>query len=240
MFNSDQLIKKTLVVVPCYNAAKTILDTILDIKKVGFTNILICDDFSTDNTVEIIKKIPDVNILLHKENKGYGGNQKSLYKEALKQNYEFIIMIHGDHQYDPLLIPSMCWLLYSGNYDIVMGSRILGGHPLKNGMPLYKYISNRILTYFQNILTGYKLSEYHSGLRAYKSNTLTSIDYNSYSDSFIFDNQLILDCMKLKLKFGEITCQTKFNHLTSSISFKKSIIYGLGVIKYSIKYKLKK
>ena len=240
MFDSKTLIEKTLVVVPCYNAEKTILATITDIKEVGFTNILICDDCSADNTAEIIKNISDVQVILHEKNRGYGGNQKTLYNEALKLKYEYIIMIHGDHQYDPFLIPSMCWLLYSGNYDIVMGSRILGGHPLKNGMPFYKYISNRILTYFQNILTGYKLSEYHSGLRAYKSSTLKSINFNNYSDSFIFDNQFILDCMKLKLKFGEITCQTKFNHLTSSISFKNSVIYGFGIIKYSILYKFKK
>ncbi len=240
MFDSKTLIEKTLVVIPCFNAEKTIIDTVSDIKKVGYINILVCDDFSTDDTYKVLKTISDINIILHSKNKGYGGNQKTLYNEALKLKYEFVIMIHGDHQYDPLLIPSMCWLLYTGNYDIVMGSRILGGHPLKNGMPFYKYVANRILTYFQNILTGYKLSEYHSGLRAYKSSTLTLIDFNNYSDSFIFDNQLILNCMKLKLKFGEITCQTKFNHLTSSISFKNSVKYGLGIIKHSIAYKFKK
>lgn len=143
-------------------------------------------------------------------------------------------MIHGDHQYNPLLIPSLSWMLYSGGYDLVLGSRIVGGHPLKNGMPFYKYFFNRILTYSQNIITGHKLSEYHSGLRAYKTTTLTQLNFNTYSNDFIFDNQLILDCMKHKLKIGEISCQTKFNHLTSSISLRNSIKYGLGIIKYSI------
>jgi glycosyltransferase involved in cell wall biosynthesis len=240
MFDPNYLLSKTIIVVPCFNAEKTILNTVNDIKSVGYTNILICDDASTDNTVEIVKTIENIHLIEHSQNKGYGGNQKTLYNEALKLNYDFVIMVHGDHQYDPLSIPSLSWLLYAASYDVVMGSRILGGHPLKNGMPVYKYISNRILTYFQNIITGYKLSEYHSGLRAYKTTTLRAIDFNHFSDSFIFDNQLILKCMKLKLKFGEITCQTKFNHLTSSISFKNSILYGLGIIKYSILYVLKK
>lgn len=234
MYNFEFLTKNTLVTVPCYNAEKTISETIQDIKKVGFSNILVCDDFSTDNTLNVLESIDGITTISHPKNIGYGGNQKTLYNEAIKGGYQFVIMIHGDHQYNPLLIPSLCWMLYSGGYDLVLGSRIIGGHPLKNGMPFYKYFFNRALTYFQNIITGHKLSEYHSGLRAYRTDALSKINFNDYSNDFIFDNQLILDFMKHRFKIGEMSCQTKFNGLTSSISFKNSIKYGLGIIKYSL------
>lgn len=240
MYNFEFLTQNTLVVVPCYNAEKTISETIQDIKNVGFYYILVCDDFSTDNTLEVLKSIDRIKIISLPKNIGYGGNQKTLYNEAIKEGYQFVIMIHGDHQYNPLLTPALCWMLYSGGYDLVLGSRIVGGHPLKNGMPFYKYLFNRALTYFQNIITGHKLSEYHSGLRAYRTEALSKINFNDYSNDFIFDNQLILDFMKHQFKIGEMSCQTKFNSLTSSISFKNSVKYGLGIIKYSLLYIFKR
>lgn len=236
MLEHSELIEKTLVVIPAYNAEKTIVDTILDLKKVGIQNIVVCDDGSVDETVEKVISFPNIYLIKHEKNRGYGGNQKSLYSYAIENEFQYVVMLHGDHQYNPMLVPSLCWLMFSGGYDIVMGSRIIGGHPLKNGMPFYKYIANRGLTYFQNIVTGSKLSEYHSGLRAYKIEVLKEIPFDTFSNDFIFDNQLLLAAIKRKFKIGEISCQTKFNHLTSSISLKKGIKYGIGILRNTILY----
>lgn len=229
--------KETLVIVPCYNAEKTIKDVIIGIKKSGFSNIVIGDDCSTDNTIEIINnEFPNTPLIKQDLNLGYGGNQKALYNYAINHNFKYVIMIHGDNQYTPFLVPVLFSMLKYGKYDFVFGSRITGGNAIKGGMPLYKYISNRLLTLLQNFATNYKLSEYHSGLRGYKCSALESICYTNYSDDFIFDNQVILGVIKKKMRIGEVSCETIYNHQSSSIGFKKSIIYGFRVLLETFKY----
>lgn len=231
----NTLIERTLIIVPCYNAEKTIQRTIKEILKTGFTNIVIGDDSSNDNTVEICKlKFPNLPIIVQKENLGYGGNQKVLYEYGIKSGFEYIIMIHGDYQYTPKLIPTIASMLHFSDYDFVFGSRILGGKALKGGMPFYKYIANRILTLFQNLITGYKLSEYHSGLRGFKTAFLKKVDYNSFSNKFIFDNQIILSVIENKGNIGEVSCITKYDQNSSSINFSDSIKYGSGVIRETL------
>ena len=229
--------KDTLIIVPCFNAERTILNVIDCVSETGFKNIVIGDDCSTDNTVQIIKENkPELKLIEQITNIGYGGNQKELYNYAIKHNFEYVIMIHGDNQYSPYLIPVIHSMLHYAKYDFVFGSRITGGNAIKGGMPLYKYIANRFLTLFQNIFTGYKLSEYHSGLRGYNCNKLKKIDYNSFSDDFIFDNQIILELMKSNSRIGEVSCETIYKHESSSINFKRSLAYGLGVIFETFRY----
>ena len=229
--NINYLIKETLVIVPCYNAKKTIIQTLDEILKTGFNEVLISDDFSSDGTYHIVKsKYPNIRIINQKYNLGYGGNQKFLYEYAINHNYKYVIMIHGDFQYTPKLIPSMIYMLSSAEYDFVFGSRILGGDAIKNGMPIIKYFANRVLTLFQNLCTGYKLSEYHSGLRAFKVSAIKEINLRKLSDDFFFDNQIIIELMKRGLNIGEVSCTTKYDTNSSSISYKDSVLYGINVI----------
>jgi len=228
----NQLIKETLVVIPAYNAVSTITNVVDETLKTGFTNIIISDDCSQTDCVSLSQHLSD-NVILIKQsaNLGYGGNQKFLYDYAIEKDFKYVIMIHGDLQYTPSLIPSMITMLSFAKYDFVFGSRILGGDCIKKGMPLSRFVTNRILTLFQNIMTGYKLSEYHSGLRAYNIETLKKIDYSTFSNNFLFDNQIILAIINEKMNIGEVSCTTRYDTNSSSISYFQSGIYALGVIK---------
>lgn len=231
---------KIVVVLPAYNAEKTLEQTYFDIPFDIVDDIILVDDFSCDKTIEIAKKIGIKHIITHNENIGYGGNQKTCYNKALELEADIIVMLHPDYQYTPRLIHSMCYLISNNVYKVVLGSRILGKGALKGGMPYYKYLSNRFLTFFQNILMNQKLSEYHSGYRAYSSDVLKKIDFNKNSDNFIFDNQVLAQIFYYNYEIAEITCPTKYFKDASSINLKNSIVYGLGVMKVSIKYFLAK
>jgi len=227
--------KKVIVVMPAYNAEKTLLKTYNDIPVGIVDEVLVTDDFSTDKTVELGKKI-GLPVYAHKRNLGYGANQKTCYRQALKRNADIVIMLHPDYQYPPKLITAMAALISSGMFDIVLGSRILGGMALKGGMPLYKYIANRWLTFIENILLGQKISEYHTGYRAFSKDVLLKLPLLENSDDFIFDNQLLAQAIYFGCRVGEITAPAQYTKESSSIGLKKSIIYGLGVIFTSIKF----
>lgn len=232
--------KKIVVVLPAYNASKTLINTFNEIPFDIVDEIILVDDNSTDETLQIAKSLKIEHIIKHESNLGYGGNQKTCYNKALELNADIIIMLHPDYQYTPKLIHSMSYLIANNVYPVVIGSRILGNGALKGGMPLYKYIANRCLTLFQNLLMGQKLSEYHTGYRAYSKEVLNSIDFNKNSDDFIFDNQFLAQIFHKGYSIAEITCPTKYFDDASSINFKRSFTYGLGVIKISILYFLSK
>ena len=201
---------------------------------------ILVDDHGSDDTYELAKKLGINHVIRHQYNKGYGGNQKTCYNKALELNADIVVMLHPDYQYTPKLIESMCYLIANDLYPVVIGSRILGKGALKGGMPIYKYFANRILTLFQNILMNQKLSEYHSGFRAFSSEVLKDIKFNENSDDFIFDNQMLAQIMFKKHLIGEITCPTKYFKEASSINFQRSSVYGIGVLWTSIKYFLTK
>lgn len=232
--------KKMVVVLPAYNAAKTLEITYNEIDFSIVDEVILVDDLSKDNTVEVGKGLGIKHIVEHKQNKGYGGNQKSCYNKALELGADIVIMLHPDYQYTPKLIPAMANLLASELYHVVLGSRILGKGALKGGMPLIKWIANRGLTLFQNILMNAKLSEYHTGYRAFTREVLESVDYNANSDNFVFDNQMLAQIWYAGYEIAEITCPTKYFDDASSINLKNSSIYGLGVLKTSIQYRLQK
>ena len=228
--------RKVVVVLPAYNAEKTIERTFNEIPFDIVDEVILVDDFSTDKTVTIGEKLGIKHIIRHEVNSGYGANQKSCYNKALELEADIIIMLHPDYQYTPKLIRSMCYLIAEELYPVVLGSRILGNGALKGGMPIYKYIANRILTFIQNLLMNQKLSEYHTGYRAYSADVLKAIDYNNNSDDFIFDNQVLAQICFKGYEIAEITCPTKYFEDASSINLKRSSIYGLGVLKMSIQY----
>lgn len=232
--------KKIIVVLPAYNAGKTLSDTYNEIPFEIVDEVILVDDNSNDNTKEIAKQLGIKHIISHEKNLGYGGNQKSCYNKALEIGGDIIIMLHPDYQYTPKLIHSMSYLIANEVYPVVIGSRILGKGALKGGMPIYKYIANRFLTLFQNILMNQKLSEYHTGYRAYSRVVLEQIDFNKNSNDFIFDNQFIAQIFHKGFEIAEITCPTKYFEDASSINFSRSLKYGLGVIKISIQYFLSK
>lgn len=232
--------KKVVVVLPAYNAAKTLEITYNEIDFNIVDDVILVDDLSKDSTVEVGKNLGIRHILVHEKNKGYGGNQKSCYNKALEIGADIVIMLHPDYQYTPKLIPAMANLISSELYHVVLGSRILGKGALKGGMPMFKYISNLGLTFFQNILMNAKLSEYHTGYRAFTKEVLETICYNKNSDSFVFDNQMLAQIWYAGYEIGEISCPTKYFNDSSSISFKDSTIYGIGVLKTSIQFRLQK
>jgi glycosyltransferase involved in cell wall biosynthesis len=232
--------KKITVVLPAYNAAKTLEITYNEIPFDIVDEVILVDDRSKDNTVEVAKKLGIKHIIVHDINKGYGGNQKSCYNKSLELNSDVVVMLHPDYQYTPKLIHSMCYLIANDVYEVVFGSRILGRGALKGGMPVYKFIANRILTLTQNILMNQKLSEYHTGFRAFSGNVLRSIDYNANSDDFVFDNQMIAQIFYAGFEIAEITCPTKYFDDASSINFRRSSIYGMGVLKTSFAYLFQK
>ncbi len=228
--------KKIIVVLPAYNAGNTLVSTYNEIPFDIVDDVILVDDNSNDNTTEIAKQLGITYIIRHKKNLGYGGNQKSCYNKALELGADIIIMLHPDYQYTPKLIHSMCYLIANDVYPIVIGSRILGKGALKGGMPIYKYIANRFLTLFQNIMMNQKLSEYHTGYRAYAKEVLLQIDFNNNSDDFIFDNQFLAQAFFKGFEIAEITCPTKYFEEASSINFTRSIKYGIGVMKTSLQY----
>jgi len=231
--------KKIIVVLPAYNAAETLTTTTNEIPMDVVDDIILVDDASTDDTVMIAKSL-GLTTITHKENKGYGANQKTCYKEAIKKGADVVVMLHPDYQYSPLLIPAMASMVAIGNFDIVLGSRILGRGALYGGMPLYKYIANRALTAIENILLDRKLSEYHTGFRAFSRSSLKCISYQNNSNDFIFDNQILAQAVSLDLEIGEISCPARYQSGASSINVKRSIIYGIGVLVTAFKYRLTK
>ena len=232
--------KKVTVVLPAYNAEKTLEQTYHEIPFDIVDEVILVDDKSTDNTIELGKKLGIKHIVIHEKNLGYGGNQKSCYNKALELKSDIVVMLHPDYQYTPKLIHSICYLIANDVYEVVLGSRILGKGALKGGMPIYKYLANRFLTLFQNILMNQKLSEYHSGYRAFSANVLRSINYNDNSDDFVFDNQMLAQVFYAGFEVAEITCPTRYFEEASSINLKRSAVYGLGVLKTSIMYMLQK
>jgi glycosyltransferase involved in cell wall biosynthesis len=232
--------QKVVVVMPAYNASETLEKTYTEIPFPMVDEVILVDDHGSDDTYELAKKLGINHVIRHQYNKGYGGNQKTCYNKALELNADIVVMLHPDYQYTPKLIESMCYLIANDLYPVVIGSRILGKGALKGGMPLYKYFANRILTLFQNILMNQKLSEYHSGFRAFSSEVLKDIKFNENSDDFIFDNQMLAQIMFKKHLIGEITCPTKYFKEASSINFQRSSVYGIGVLWTSIKYFLTK
>ena len=232
--------KKIVVVLPAYNASKTLETTYNEIPFDIIDDVVIVDDNSSDDTLAVAKKLGVNHIIKHEQNKGYGGNQKSCYNKAKELNADIIIMLHPDYQYTPKLLYSMASVIANDLYPVVFGSRILGMGALKGGMPWYKYIANRLLTLFQNILLNQKLSEYHTGYRAFSKAVLDTVDYQKLSDDFVFDNQMISQIFFKGFDIAEITCPTKYFAEASSINFKRSAIYGLGVLKVSCLYRLAK
>jgi len=229
--------KKTItVVLPAYNAEKTLEKTYREIPFDIVDNVILVDDKSKDETVKEAERLGIKYIIRHEANKGYGGNQKSCYNKALEIGSDIVIMLHPDYQYTPQLIHSMSYLIANGVYEVVLGSRILGNGALKGGMPWYKYVANRLLTLTQNILMGQKLSEYHTGYRAFSRNVLEKVNYNIDSDDFVFDNQMLAQICYAGFNVAEITCPTKYFEEASSINFRRSSIYGLGVLGVSLQY----
>lgn len=232
--------KKVIVVLPAYNAAKTLKITYSEIDFSIVDDVILVDDFSNDETSEVGKQLGIKHIIRHEQNKGYGGNQKSCYNKALELGADIVIMLHPDYQYTPKLIPAMSHLIASGLYHVVLGSRILGKGALKGGMPMVKYVANRGLTLIQNILMNAKLSEYHTGYRAFSREVLEAVNYNANSDNFVFDNQMLAQIWYAGYEIAEITCPTKYFDDASSINLKNSSVYGIGVIKTAFQYRFRK
>lgn len=228
--------KKVVVVLPAYRAAKTLEVTFKEIPFRIVDEVVLVDDASPDSTVEVAQRLGIRHIKVHPNNRGYGGNQKTCYDTALALGADIVIMLHPDYQYTPLLIPAIAEMLGSDLYKVVFASRILGGGALRGGMPLYKYIANRFLTGIQNLLMGQKLSEYHTGYRAYTKEVLEAINYQNLSDDFVFDNQITAQLCYAGYTVAELTCPTKYFEEASSINFKRSVTYGLGVLKTSFQY----
>jgi glycosyltransferase involved in cell wall biosynthesis len=231
--------KKIIVVMPAYNAAKTLLQTYSEVPLDIVDEVLLVDDSSSDATVEMAQEL-GLRTFLHKQNLGYGKNQKTCYREALKRGADIVVMIHPDYQYSPKLIVSMAGMIAYGGYDITLGSRILGVGALKGGMPVYKYIANRFLTLVQNLLLLYKLSEYHTGYRAFGREILEKLPLEENSDDFLFDNEMLAQAIYFNFRIGEVSCPTKYFPEASSINFGRSVKYGLGVLLTSLKFRLQK
>ena len=233
--------KKIIVVMPAYNAAKTLRKTYNEVMSQGIVDLVILvDDASDDETAAIAKSLPDTRVFVHKKNCGYGANQKTCYRMALEEGGEIIIMIHPDYQYTPKLIPSMASMIGNGLYHCVLGSRILGGYALKGGMPVWKYIANRFLTYVENILIGAKLSEYHTGYRAFSRELLKRLPLDDNSDDFVFDNQMLAQIVWLDYTIAEVSCPTSYFAEASSINLRRSIKYGFGCLNTALKFRLAK
>ena len=231
--------KKVTVVLPAYNAAPTLEKTYKEIPFDIVDDVIMVDDASTDNTVKVAKEL-NIPTFIHEQNLGYGGNQKTCYKQALKRDADVVIMLHPDYQYEPKLIGAMASLVAIGQYDLVLASRIISGSSVKNGMPLYKYISNRLLTLFENILLGKKISEYHTGYRAFSKKLLENLPMENNSNDFVFDNEFIAQTVFFGYSVGEVSCPTKYFPEASSINFKRSVKYGLGVLSTALAFRLKK
>ncbi len=226
--------KKVVVVLPAYNAELTLEKTYKEIPFDLVDDVVLVDDHSSDQTSKVGAELGIKHIIRHEQNKGYGGNQKSCYLKALELDADITIMVHPDYQYTPLLIPSMCYLIANDVFPVVLGSRILGNGALKGGMPWYKYVANRLLTFGQNVLVNQKLSEYHTGYRAFSKEVLQGINFEVNSDNFVFDNQMLSQIIYAGFPIGEVTCPTKYFEEASSINIKNSSIYAFGVMKTSL------
>lgn len=231
--------KKIIVVLPAYNAEKTLEETFQDIPQDIVDDVLIVDDKSADRTVTLAKEL-GIQTFLHNRNYGYGRNQKTCYREALRRNADIVVMVHPDYQYNPKLITAMASMIAYDVYDAVLGSRIVGGGALKGGMPLYKYIANRFLTAVENSLLGSKLSEFHTGYRAFSRKVLENLPLHVNSDNFVFDNEMLVQIIFFGYRVGEISCPTRYFKEASSINFIKSVVYGLGVLSTAFKFRLQK
>ncbi len=225
---------------PAYNAALTLQKTYKEIDFSIVDEVILVDDHSPDNTLEVARELGITHVIRHEKNKGYGGNQKTCYNKALEIGADIVIMLHPDYQYTPLLIPSIAHIIANDLYPVVFASRILGKGALKGGMPLYKYVANRFLTLFQNILMGQKLSEYHTGYRAFSKEVLEQVNFEACDDDFVFDNEMASQIFMAGYEIGEVTCPTKYFEEASSINFKRSVKYGLGVLRVSMQYRLHK
>ncbi|MFT3680671.1 MAG: glycosyltransferase family 2 protein [Ferruginibacter sp.] len=232
--------KKVVVVLPAYNAAKTLAQTFNEIPFDITDEVVLVNDHSSDNTLQVAQSLGIKHIITHDVNGGYGANQKTCYNHALSLGADIVVMLHPDYQYTPKLLHAMCSIIASDVYKVVFGSRILGKGALKGGMPLYKYISNRILTFLQNLLMGQKLSEYHTGYRAFSAEVLRTINYENNSNGFVFDNQVVAQVFNAGYEIAEITCPTKYFEESSSINFSSSVKYGLGVLAVSAGYFFKR
>jgi glycosyltransferase involved in cell wall biosynthesis len=231
--------QKVLVVMPAYNAEKTLERTLAEVPPGVVDEYLLVDDASVDGTVVQAASL-GLPYLVHPQNRGYGANQKTCYTEALRRGADIVIMLHPDYQYTPKLLGAMAWLVASGEFDVVLGSRILGTGALKGGMPRYKYIANRFLTAVENILLGTKLSEFHTGYRAFSRQVLETLPLGENSDDFVFDNQMLAQVVYFDFKIGEISCPTRYFAEASSINLRRSITYGLGVMRTAVQYRLQK
>ena len=229
--------QRICIILPAYNAARTLERTVAEIPRDVVDDIILTDDASRDNTAELSRQL-GIHTLVHEKNRGYGGNQKTCYAEALARGADIVVMLHPDYQYSPKLAAAMAAMIASGHYDAVLGSRILGTGALKGGMPLYKYIANRALTFTENLLLGLKLSEYHTGYRAWSAAALHKLDLSSCSDDFVFDNQMLALAAWAGLNIGEISCPTRYFAEASSINFSRSVTYGLGVLETGVKFRL--
>ena len=234
MFNG----KKVVVVLPAYNAEKTLEQTYREIPFDLVDDVVLVDDASRDNTVGLARSLGIRHAIRHERNKGYGGNQKTCYKKALELGADIVVMLHPDYQYTPKLLPAMISVIGNEVYPVVFGSRILGNGALQGGMPMYKYVANRLLTFTQNMLLGEKLSEYHTGYRAFNREVLQSIDLEACNDDFIFDNEMVSQIFYKGFRIAEVTCPTKYFDEASSINFSRSVKYGLGCLRVSIVYRL--
>lgn len=232
--------KKISVVLPAYNAEHTLEQTYVEMPHSIIDHVILVDDCSQDNTIAVAEKLGIDHVIQHEKNKGYGGNQKTCYNKALELGSDIVIMLHPDYQYTPKLIESMCYLIVNGVYPVVLGSRILGKGAVKGGMPKYKYFFNRVLTALQNLIMNQKLAEYHTGYRAFTRDVLTSINYNANSDDFVFDNQMLAQVFYAGFEIAEITCPTRYFKEASSINFRRSVKYGLGVLQTSMAYRFQK
>ncbi len=229
--------QRVAVILPAYNAARTLARTYAEIPLGIVDEVILTDDASRDNTAELSREL-GIHTLVHETNRGYGGNQKTCYAEALARGADIVVMLHPDYQYSPKLVTAMASMIASGHYDVVLGSRILGTGALKGGMPLYKYIANRALTFVENMLLGLKLSEYHTGYRAWSAKALRQLDLAACGDDFVFDNQMLALAAWAGLSIGEISCPTKYFAEASSINFSRSVTYGLGVLETAVTYRL--
>lgn len=225
--------KRIIVVMPAYNAAKTLEVTFRDLPHDVVDEVILVDDASHDNTAELARQL-SITTVVHTKNRGYGANQKTCYATALERGADVIIMVHPDHQYDPRLVVAFAAMIVDGPYDAVIGSRMLGGGALKGGMPLWKFVSNRLLTFFQNLCLGCKLSEYHTGYRAFSREVLAALPISRNSDDFVFDNEMLSQVILRGFVVGEVSCPTKYFPEASSINFRRSVRYGFGVLRVSI------
>jgi glycosyltransferase involved in cell wall biosynthesis len=231
--------KRIFVVMPAYNAARTLAQTVAELPRELVDEVLVVDDHSSDATVQLAREL-GLTTFVHRRNLGYGRNQKTCYREALRRGADIVVMLHADYQYSPRLVTAMASLIAYGEYDVVLGSRILGRGAMSGGMPVYKYISNRVLTLFQNLLLNYKLSEYHTGYRAFSREVLQTLPLEENSDDFVFDNEILAQVIYMRYRIGEVSCPAKYFPEASSINFSRSLKYGLGVVATSLKFRLQK